>query len=59
MQGIVVGSKEDQQELCAFLEEKKVSLKPIIDKVFDFKDSVEAFEYLYSGAHTGKVVIKL
>ncbi|PQE16216.1 alcohol dehydrogenase protein [Rutstroemia sp. NJR-2017a BVV2] len=59
VQGIAVGSKEDQQELCAFLSEKKVSLKPIIDKVFDFKDAVEAFDYLYSGAHTGKVVIKL
>jgi NADPH:quinone reductase-like Zn-dependent oxidoreductase len=41
------------------LDEKKVDLKPIIDKVFEFEDASEAFKYLYSGAHVGKVVIKI
>ncbi|KAI4716114.1 alcohol dehydrogenase [Aureobasidium sp. EXF-10727] len=59
VQGIFVGTREDQEDLCAFLEEKKISLKPLVDKVFEFEDSAKAFEYLYSGAHTGKVVIKL
>jgi len=57
--GIAVGSVKDQQDLCNFLRDKKVSLKPLIDKVFDFQDSNEAFDYLYSGAQVGKVVIKL
>jgi threonine dehydrogenase-like Zn-dependent dehydrogenase len=42
-----------------FLEEKKVNLAPIIGRVFSFEESREAFDYLYSGKHTGKVVIKL
>ncbi|CAD0087491.1 unnamed protein product [Aureobasidium mustum] len=39
--------------------EKKIDLKPLVDRVFKFEESVDAFEYLYSGAHTGKVVIKI
>lgn len=57
--GIAVGSKEDYQRMNAFLEEKKVSLEPMIDRVFSFQDSKEAFDYLYSGKHVGKIVIKL
>jgi NADPH:quinone reductase-like Zn-dependent oxidoreductase len=35
------------------------SIKPIIDKVFSFDQSKEAFEYLESQKHVGKVVIKV
>ncbi|KAI9172647.1 Zinc-type alcohol dehydrogenase [Paramyrothecium foliicola] len=59
LKGIGVGSKVDFQDLCQFLEEKKVSLSPIIDRVFSFDESEEAFKYLYSGSHVGKVVIKI
>ncbi|KAG9721988.1 hypothetical protein KCU73_g14096, partial [Aureobasidium melanogenum] len=59
VQGIFVGTRDDQQDLCAFLEAEKVSLKPLVDKVFSFEESADAFEYLYSGAHTGKVVITI
>jgi threonine dehydrogenase-like Zn-dependent dehydrogenase len=55
-----VGSKIDQQNLCHFLAEKKVSLEPILDdKVFSFEDSKAAFDHLYAAKHMGKVVIKL
>jgi NADPH-dependent curcumin reductase CurA len=54
-----VGTKEDHQDLCKLLGETKVKLSPIIDKVFEFENSSEAFKYLYSGAHVGKVVIKI
>jgi threonine dehydrogenase-like Zn-dependent dehydrogenase len=57
--GIAVGTKEDHQDLCNLLGETKVKLSPIIDKVFEFENSSEAFKYLYSGAHVGKVVIKI
>jgi threonine dehydrogenase-like Zn-dependent dehydrogenase len=57
--GIAVGTKQDHQDLCKFLDEKKVDLSPMIDRVFKFEDSSEAFKYLYSGAHVGKVVIKI
>ncbi|OLN95496.1 Zinc-type alcohol dehydrogenase C1773.06c-like protein 1 [Colletotrichum chlorophyti] len=59
LKGIAVGSKEDFQDLCQFLEEKKISLSPLIDRVFSFTESEEAFNYLYSGSHIGKVVIKM
>lgn len=54
-----MGSKEDFEELNRFLEEKKVSLAPLIDRVFTFDESPAAFNYLYSGSHVGKVVIKV
>jgi threonine dehydrogenase-like Zn-dependent dehydrogenase len=57
--GIAVGSKEDYVDLNRFLEEKKVSLAPLVDRVFKFDEAPEAFDYLYSGSHVGKVVIKL
>ncbi|KZL74892.1 alcohol dehydrogenase [Colletotrichum incanum] len=59
LKGVAVGSKLDYQHLNDFLQEKKVGLGPIIDRVFPFQDSKAAFEYLYSGKHVGKVVIKL
>ncbi|KAM0282129.1 hypothetical protein ACHAQH_003169 [Verticillium albo-atrum] len=59
VQGIAVGSKLDYQRMNKFIEEKKLSLTPIIDKVFPFEESAAAFDYLYSGKHAGKVVIKI
>ncbi|KAI5270632.1 alcohol dehydrogenase [Aureobasidium subglaciale] len=59
VQGIAVGTKQDHQDLCNFLGEKKVHLGATIDKVFSFDKSPDAFKYLYSGAHVGKVVIKI
>lgn len=58
--GIAVGSKINQQNLCNFLSEKQVVLKPILDEaIFSFKDSQAAFDHLYAARHTGKVVIKM
>ncbi|KAH8128111.1 hypothetical protein FP744_10003075 [Trichoderma asperellum] len=57
LKAIQVGSKKDQQDLCRFLKQKKVSLKSIIGKKFHFEESPEAFDYLYSGKCVGKVVI--
>lgn len=46
-------------ELNQFLAEKKVSLAPLVDRVFTFDESPAAFDYLYSGNHVGKVIIKV
>ncbi|KAG9679052.1 alcohol dehydrogenase, partial [Aureobasidium melanogenum] len=59
LQGIATGTKQDHQDLCNFLDKKNIHLGPTIDKVFSFDDSRKAFEYIYSGAHIGKVVIKI
>ncbi|KAJ5826249.1 hypothetical protein N7474_003387 [Penicillium riverlandense] len=60
IRGIAVGSKIDQQNLCNFLSDKKVDLRPILDDVvFSFEDAQAAFDHLYGAKHMGKVVIKL
>ncbi|KFY07943.1 hypothetical protein V492_06667 [Pseudogymnoascus sp. VKM F-4246] len=60
VRGIYVGTKIDHQNLCNFLSEKQISLKPILDDhVFSFEDSQAAFDYLYAAKHMGKVVIRV
>ncbi len=54
-----MGSKLDYEELSTFLDEKKISLKPLIDRTFEFEDSLAAFDYLLSGKFVGKIVIKV
>lgn len=34
-------------------------LKPVVDKVFRFEEAREAYEYLASQKHVGKIVIKV
>ena len=34
-------------------------LKPIIDRVFAFDEAGEALSYLKSGAHFGKIVLRI
>ena len=36
-----------------------VKLKPVIDKVFDFEHARDAYEYLESQQHVGKVVVRV
>ncbi|KAH7625703.1 chaperonin 10-like protein [Sordaria sp. MPI-SDFR-AT-0083] len=59
LKGIAVGSKQDYVSLIQFLVDKKVSLAPLVDRVFAFDESPAAFDYLYSGSHVGKVIIKM
>jgi len=55
--GLYVGSRADFEALNAFVA--KHQIKPVIDKVFEFKDAPAAFDYMDSGALFGKVVIRL
>ncbi|MBX3075606.1 NAD(P)-dependent alcohol dehydrogenase [Candidatus Obscuribacterales bacterium] len=57
LQGIFVGSVEMYERMNAALTVHKT--KPVIDKVFDAHDVVEALRYMQSGAHFGKVVLKI
>jgi NADPH:quinone reductase-like Zn-dependent oxidoreductase len=57
LHGILVGSREMFEAMNKAIVAGK--LHPIIDKVFPFADAVKAFSYLESGAHFGKVVIKI
>jgi NADPH:quinone reductase-like Zn-dependent oxidoreductase len=55
LQGIMVGSREMFENLNRAIAQTK--LKPVVDRVFPFEQAREAFEYLGSGSHFGKVVI--
>lgn len=55
--GIYVGSREMFEELNRALEQSNV--RPVIDKIFPFASAPEAFEYMASGSHFGKVVIRV
>jgi NADPH:quinone reductase-like Zn-dependent oxidoreductase len=57
LQGIFVGSRSMFEDMLAAIEVAK--LQPIVDRVFAFEDARDAFEYMRSGAHFGKVVIKI
>ena len=43
--------------LSQLIEKNKI--KPIIDKVFEFKDTEQALEYSMNGHAKGKIIIKI
>lgn len=55
LQGIYVGSRATFQEMNRAISQHH--LKPVIDRVFPFEEVPQAYRYLESGAHFGKVVI--
>ncbi|GIU82210.1 MAG: NAD(P)-dependent alcohol dehydrogenase [Acidobacteria bacterium] len=57
VQGIFVGSREMFEQMNEFIE--KHNIKPIIDRTFEFENTIEAFKFMESGSHFGKVVIRL
>lgn len=57
LDGIYVGSRDDFRNLVQFLEQHPIT--PVIDRVFPFDAASDAYEYLASGQHFGKVVIEL
>jgi NADPH:quinone reductase-like Zn-dependent oxidoreductase len=57
VKGIYVGSGDMQQQFHAALEQN--GIHPVIDRTFNFDQVKEAYEYLQSGQHFGKIVIRL
>ncbi|KAK4445504.1 hypothetical protein QBC34DRAFT_451351 [Podospora aff. communis PSN243] len=57
LKGIINGPRDRFEEMLRFYEEHKIH--PIVDRVFSFEDAKEAVEYVASGSHFGKVVIKV
>jgi NADPH:quinone reductase-like Zn-dependent oxidoreductase len=53
----VTGNKQQFIEMNRAFETGGV--RPIIDKVFQFEQLREAYEYVQSGKHIGKVVVKV
>jgi NADPH:quinone reductase-like Zn-dependent oxidoreductase len=57
VQGIFVGSREMFEGMNAAIALHQI--KPVIDRVFPLGEAAEAYRYLQSGSHFGKVVIKI
>ncbi len=57
MQGIFVGSRQMFEDMNRLICQH--TLKPVIDKVFEFGEVREALKYMESGEHFGKIVIKV
>lgn len=57
IKGIAEGSRAMLARLLRAVEANDI--QPVIDKVFPFDEAPEAYAYLKSGAHVGKVLIKI
>jgi NADPH:quinone reductase-like Zn-dependent oxidoreductase len=57
VQGIFVGSRAMFEAMNRAIAQHR--LKPVIDRVFPFSEAREALRYMESGAHFGKVCIRL
>ncbi|KAF5027440.1 hypothetical protein F66182_461 [Fusarium sp. NRRL 66182] len=57
LKGILNGPKDRFEEMVQFYE--KHSIHPVVSKVFDFEKADEAFKFLNSGQHFGKVVVRV
>ena len=57
LRGIFVGAREHFEGLVRAATVNK--LKPVIDRTFSFDEAVEAYKYLKSAQHFGKVVITI
>jgi NADPH:quinone reductase-like Zn-dependent oxidoreductase len=55
--GIYVGSRAMFEAMNRAIA--LANLRPVVDRVFGFAEAVEAFRHLESGAHFGKVVIRV
>ena len=57
MQGVTVGSREHMLDMLRAVEMHNIN--PVIDQVFALEDTAQAFRYLDSGVHFGKVCIEI
>jgi NADPH:quinone reductase-like Zn-dependent oxidoreductase len=57
VQGISVGSTEMFEAMNAAIAAN--AIKPVIDKVFGFDEAQAAYQHMASGAHFGKIVIRV
>ena len=57
LQGTTVGSVEDLQAMANAVAQNQ--LQPVMDRTFAFADAKQAFAYMASGAHFGKIAIAI
>ena len=59
IQGIVVGSSYDLQQMIGKFTKEKVNINPLIDKSFTFSRANEALQYFKQAQHFGKICIEI
>lgn len=57
VQGVLVGHRNGLEAMARAFETQKC--EPVVDRVFDFEDAPAALKHLASGAHFGKVGIRI
>ncbi|WP_321802673.1 NAD(P)-dependent alcohol dehydrogenase [Burkholderia sp. BCC1993] len=57
LHGIMVGSRAMLDDVVRLVDAKRI--KPVVDHVFGFDEAPQAYAYLQSGQHFGKVVIRV
>jgi NADPH:quinone reductase-like Zn-dependent oxidoreductase len=57
VRGINIGPKSMLEDLVQYVTSK--GLKPPIDKVFKFDDALEAYKYMATSNHIGKICIEM
>nr|MBA3441220.1 NAD(P)-dependent alcohol dehydrogenase [Pyrinomonadaceae bacterium] len=57
VQGIYVGSREMFEAMNQAIRLHK--MRPVVDRIFSFEETREAFRHMESGAHFGKISIRI
>lgn len=57
LQGIYVGSRAMFEDMSRAIEVNQ--LVPVVDKAFPFEAAAEALRYMESGAHFGKILVRV
>ncbi|MBJ9963213.1 zinc-dependent alcohol dehydrogenase family protein [Burkholderia seminalis] len=57
LHGFMVGSRAMLDDVVRLVAAKRI--KPVVDRVFGFDEAPQAYAYLQSGQHFGKVVIRV
>ncbi len=57
LQGVTVGTREGFAAMLRAVERHR--LQPVVDRVFRFEELRQGLDYLASGAHFGKIVIRI
>lgn len=57
LQGIFVGSRRMFEDMNKAIVANK--LRPVIDRVFEFDQAADALRHMESGAHFGKIVVRI
>jgi NADPH:quinone reductase-like Zn-dependent oxidoreductase len=55
--GIYVGSRADFEAMNAFITTH--TIRPVVDRVFEFVDAPKAYDFMDNGSYFGKIVIRL